>query len=61
MDDYKDVETKVNQNEIAVRMSLLEKVICVKGTIGEGTKENPIRMCSLYYTTNGDFIGKITS
>lgn len=57
----KDAEAKVNLNEITVRTSLLEKVICVKGTVGEGTKENPVRKCSLYYTTNGDFIGKITS
>lgn len=57
----KDAEAKANLNEITVRNSLLEEVICVKGTVGEGTKENPVRMCNLYYTTNGDFIGKIIS
>ena len=49
------------QTAIVVKASSVEKVICVKGTVGDGTKENPIRACYLYYTTDGVFIGKIIS
>lgn len=56
-----EIEKENISTEIAVRRTLIEKVICVKGSVGNGTKENPVKSCSLYYTTNGVFIGKITS
>lgn len=61
IDINREADVKDVLNEIAVRTSLLEEVICVKGMTGDGTEENPVRMCSLYYTTNGEFIGRITS
>ena len=59
MGNNESADIKAVLNEITISSSLLEKVICVKGTVGDGAKENPIRMCHLYYTTNGVFIGKI--
>lgn len=61
MGNNESADIKAVLNEITISSSLLEKVICVKGIVGDGTKENPVRMCSLYYTTNGEFIGRITS
>lgn len=45
-------------NFIRINYIALKKVIAVVGTQGDGTKDNPYQDISLYYTVDGNFIGK---
>ena len=53
-------EWQIFDNFIRINQIALRKVIVVFGTQGDGTRDNPYKNISLYYTVDGKFIGKDT-
>lgn len=49
----------VDENICRIKEAFCENVICIRATKGDGTGENPVYACNVYYTKDGRKIGEI--